>query len=84
MDNREFEIEYGILLRYRGDGGKVVIPDTVTVIGKGAFAECRGLRRVVIPDSVTDIGIKAFFNCVALREVAIPRSVNVIKDESGN
>ena len=39
----------------------LVIPDSVTKIGKGAFAYCYGLRDVYIPDSVTEIGEDAFF-----------------------
>ena len=55
-----FEIENGVLIKYRGYGGDVVIPDGVTSIGDGAFWDCRYLRKVVIPDSVISIGIELF------------------------
>ena len=42
-----------------GKSGKVVIPDDVTTIGRGAFRSCK-ISEVVIPDSVTEIGISAF------------------------
>lgn len=42
-----------------GKSGKVVIPDGVTTIGRGAFRSCK-ISEVVIPDSVTEIGISAF------------------------
>ena len=41
----------------------LVIPDSVTNIGDGAFAYCESLTSVTIPDSVTNIGHSAFFGC---------------------
>ena len=41
----------------------VVIPDSVTTIGGGAFENCTSLTSVVIGDSVTAIGSSAFSGC---------------------
>lgn len=38
----------------------IVIPDTVTNIGKNAFIYCGGLKELTIPASVTSIGDNAF------------------------
>ena len=38
--NNEFEIEGTTLTRYTGKGGSVVVPDSVTTIGEGAFWGC--------------------------------------------
>lgn len=56
----------------------VVIPDSVTSIGGGAFNECDSLRSVVIPDGVTSIGIGAFIGCKSLKSLEIPDSVTSI------
>lgn len=48
---------------------------TVTKIGYGAFAECKGLERVTIPDTVTTFGNYAFSQCVKLKSISIPDSV---------
>ena len=56
----------------------VVIPDSVTSIGDGAFSGCSSLASVVIPDSVTSIGVYAFLDCSSLESVVIPDSVTSI------
>lgn len=55
-----------------------IIPDGVTLIDNGAFANCKTLKSIVIPDSVEIIGINAFLNCVALEAVRIPEGVTTI------
>ena len=76
--NSDFEIKDGVLVKYRGNGGKVVIPDNVTKIGWGAFAGCESLTSVTIPDSVTEIGRGAFDGCSRLASITIPDSVTKI------
>ena len=56
----DFIIENGVLKKYVGPGGDVVIPEGVTSIADHAFFHCRPLERIVIPDSVTNIGALAF------------------------
>ena len=48
----------------------VTIGNSVTSIGKGAFALC-GLTSVTIPNSVTYIGLQAFYWCSGLISVTI-------------
>ena len=54
------------------------IPDSVTSIGYGAFANCSSLTSITIPDSVTSIGGYAFAHCYSLKNVTIPDSVTEI------
>ena len=53
---KDFEIESGVLKKYTGKGGDVVIPDGVSSIGNQAFFGCESLMSVTIPDGVTSIG----------------------------
>ena len=48
---------------YNGDGGKVIIPMSVTSIGEYAFSYCKFITSVYIPVSVTSIGEYAFEEC---------------------
>ena len=56
----------------------VVIPDSVTSIGKSAFSGCSSLMNIVIPNSVTSIGNGAFSGCISLPSITIPASVTSI------
>ena len=74
----EFEIEEGVLLRYTGNEETVMIPETVTAIGRYAFHANQRLKHVFIPDTVTEIGSHAFSACTALEDADIPGSVRLI------
>jgi len=49
----------------------LIIPDSITSIGAGAFYGCSGLTSVTIPNSVTSIGREAFDGCSGLEGVYI-------------
>ncbi len=78
----DFVIENGVLKKYVGPGGDVVIPEGVTSIGDRAFYWCSGLTSVTIPDSVTSIGDSAFSGCRSMRSVTLPDSVTSIGDSA--
>ena len=65
----DFVIEDGVLKRYIGSHGTVIIPDLVTSIGDGAFKLCKTLVSITIPDSVQDVGDRAFLGCESLRNI---------------
>ncbi|MBQ1768391.1 MAG: leucine-rich repeat domain-containing protein, partial [Oscillospiraceae bacterium] len=67
----DFVIENGVLTKYVGPGGDVVIPDGVTSIGGYAFSFCEKLKSIMIPESVTSIGDRAFSGCRNLESVTI-------------
>jgi hypothetical protein len=61
---------------------EIVIPDTVTKIGFGAFMECNSLQQVTIPDSVIEIGDIAFWDCKSLQQIFISNSIKIIGEEA--
>lgn len=50
---------------------EIVIPDSVTSIGRDVFRDCSGLTSLSIPDSVTSIGDNAFDGCSGLTSVKV-------------
>ena len=66
----------GQLLGYYGDGGDIVIPNTVTIIAPEAFKDNDNVTSVTIPGSVQVIGYNAFEGCTALESVYFADPVN--------
>ena len=81
--NREsdFEIEAGVLKKYRGVSTDVIIPYGVTIIGEGAFQRL-GITTVNIPKSVVRICNYAFRDCVNLKNVNLPDSITHIDENA--
>ena len=77
-----FRVKDGVLARYKGRGGDVVIPAGVTNIGAYAFYECTGVTSVTLPTGLTGIGACAFYGCTDLRSVTISKSVTSIGDRA--
>ena len=57
------------------ENGVYKVPDGITFIAEGAFANDENLVSVVIPDSVTEIGSGAFYGCTSLSSIDMPDSV---------
>ncbi len=59
---------------------RVVLPESLSGVGAGAFAGCSSLREVILPPSVQTIGEYAFSDCSSLTEVLIPLSVKSVEE----
>ena len=64
----DFVIENGVLKKYVGPGGDVVVPEGVTSIGNSAFQWCSSLVSIALPEGVTSIGEEAFRGCKGLAD----------------
>ena len=62
----------------------LVIPETVTSIGKYAFYGCPGLTSVTIPESVQIVGEEAFGECTDLKKAKFPSIETLCKINFGN
>lgn len=60
----------------------VTIPESVTSIGKYAFARCSSLTSLKLGENIKTIGDYAFYDCRILNNVTIPQSVTSIGDHA--
>ncbi len=75
----DFEIQDGVLVRYSGAGGEVVIPEGVTEIASGVFKTNAAITKVDFPTTLKKIGDEAFSECENLTgDLIIPDSVTSI------
>ena len=74
----DFIIENGVLKKYVGPGGDVVIPEGVKKIGNSAFRWSNSLNRAVLPEGVSVIFPEAFADCKSLESVVLPESLEDI------
>lgn len=85
-ETTEFLIEDGVLVRYNGKGGDIIIPDGVREIGSALFFDGESdnttLTSVVIPEGTKRIGSNAFRWCKNLRTVILPAGLLAIGDSA--
>lgn len=73
----DFVIENGVLKKYVGPGGDVVVPESVTEIGYEAFKYCSSLTSLAVPEGVTRIGNGAFAD-TGLTSITLPTTIETI------
>jgi len=69
------------ILYQNGDeiSGTLIIPNSVTRLGKGIFQKYAKITSIKIPSSVTYIGESAFARCAEITSLVIPNSVDTIE-----
>ncbi len=60
---------------------EIILPDSITTIGHGAFAYCLKLEKIVLPESITEIPDMAFYHS-PLKEITIPDTVTEIGEDA--
>lgn len=75
----DFVIENGVLTKYVGPGGEVVVPEGVTEIyATAGFQGNDSITEVVIPEGVDRLQFYTFQNCRNLRKAVLPNSITMI------
>ena len=73
----DFLIKKGKLIRYLGNGKKVIIPEEVTIIKEGAFDETEEVLEVILPKGLQEIEERVF-ECCQFKSIRIPGGVKEI------
>ncbi|MBO4327580.1 MAG: leucine-rich repeat domain-containing protein [Clostridia bacterium] len=80
-DPEQFIVSGSKLVEYIGEGGDVVVPNDITVIGASAFAGASKVTSITFPRSVTYIEAYAFEGCTGLTgKFNPPNNLNYIED----
>ena len=72
----------GAYAMYQVQAEKIILPDTVAIIGAYAFAENPDLTEINLANGVTHIMGGAFAYCSHLRSVSFPASLTAIGDQA--
>ena len=82
MENNGFVIENGVLKKYTGDNGEVIVPEYVVAIGEGAFAANKSITSVTMMDGLQRIEAGAFEGCSNLVYLTFPSTLLMIGDRA--
>ena len=76
----DFLVEDGVVKRYIGVGGELVIPEEVKEIGDSAFINCAAVTSAELPEGIEVIRCAAFSWRTGLLKVKLPHSLRVIEE----
>jgi len=74
----DFEIEYGVLKKYKGNAVSVQVPKGVVKIAGYAFNHCELLEHVELPEKLRSIETAGFTSCPRLQSINIPTTVGYL------
>ena len=77
VDNPDFIIDQGVLVKYIGISREVVVPEAASAIGTLAFYQQNSLKKIVLPNSVTELQ-GAFIGCFDLETLVLSDNIQTI------
>lgn len=79
-DLKNFIISGKTLVKYKGNGTKVKVPDGITEIAALAFDDCSA-EEIYLTGDVKVLKSKAIFNCKYLKNIRIPEGLSEFENE---
>lgn len=61
---------------------KVVMPDSVEIIGNDVFLGCKNLKEIKLSKNLKKISYGAFLDCINLNSIGIPDSIEIIEEDA--
>ncbi|MBQ9735702.1 MAG: leucine-rich repeat domain-containing protein [Clostridia bacterium] len=77
MEQKYFDIEGEVLIKYTGAEDTVTVPDGIKTVGRAAFSGSR-VREVLLPEGVEVLEQAAFLNCSKLLSVTLPDTLRSV------
>ena len=84
LDNDEWLIENGTLKAYRGNGGRVTVPQGVIAIEADALKlpNTNAIKEISLPDSLQTLGKRALAGCTAVNALVLPEGLKSIGENA--
>ncbi len=60
----------------------IVLPDTLTEMGKECFDNCLSLKKATFGKGMKTVPVGAFYGCKNLKEITLPEGIKVIEEEA--
>jgi hypothetical protein len=81
IDGVLFNKDKTILIKYPEDRNtmRYTIPNSVKMIGKKAFSNCKYLESVYLSENIDEVGEYAFSECISLKDIFIHSNVSKIE-----
>lgn len=76
----DFQMDRNILVEYAGIASSVSVPDSVKIIGTGAFSQNADIRSVNAGKNTEEIRSSSFADCKYLTDITIPDKVESLGD----
>ena len=77
VDNPDFIVDQGVLVKYIGASREVFVPNTVRTVGMLAFYQQSSLKKIVLPNSVTKLEGN-FAGCYDLETLVLSDNIRTI------
>lgn len=74
------DVQGGLATKTAAAIESVLLPETIEVIGKGAFKNCTHLKSVKLSENLKVISNFAFAGCSGMKELIVPKDVEMIGD----
>jgi hypothetical protein len=83
-DGISFDKDITRLIKYNYDKTETeyIVPDTVYIIDRGAFAYCSSLTSIILPEYLSKIGSNTFFECSNLKSINLPDTIRFIESSA--
>ena len=76
--------ELGMGAFMESDIEEIILPESLTSIGKDCFKFCEKLRQLIMPDSVTKLGFRSLAYCQCLEHLHLSTSLKAIEGQTFN
>lgn len=75
---KEYSTDEGVIYKNNVNIREIILPDSISQIGKLSFAGLAGLEKIQLPQNLKEIEERTFFACKNLRTVSISKATEKI------